>query len=98
MIDTEVLSMDNIILVLSPLFLGLLSIFIRSGKGSILIAGFNTASKEEKNKYDVKGLCEFVSNLLFLIAGMLIFRACTILFKIGNFDNIIGIGIVVIVL
>ena len=35
----------------------LMTITFFSGKGSALIAGFNTMSEEEKSKYDVKKLC-----------------------------------------
>ncbi|MDR0373340.1 MAG: DUF3784 domain-containing protein [Nitrososphaerota archaeon] len=38
--------------------------FLLKGKGSFLIAGYNTMSKEEKEKYDTKGLCRFVGWLL----------------------------------
>lgn len=47
-----------------------LGVVIRFGKASWLIAGYNTSSKDEKEKYDVKALCRFVSNLLFVIAAI----------------------------
>lgn len=34
-----------------------LSIILLSGRGSFLIAGYNTADKEEKARYDEKKLC-----------------------------------------
>ena len=37
--------------------LAIISIIFLTGHGSGLIAGYNTASKEEKDKYDVKKLC-----------------------------------------
>ena len=37
-----------------------ISIILLFGKGSFLIAGFNTAGKEEKGKYNVKKLCRVV--------------------------------------
>lgn len=37
-----------------------ISIVLLMGKGSFLIAGFNTANKEEKEKYNVKRLCRIV--------------------------------------
>ena len=40
--------------------LAIMSIVLLAGKGSFLIAGFNTASKEVKQKYDVKRLCRVV--------------------------------------
>lgn len=63
-----------------------------------MISGYNTSSREEKEKYDIKALCAFVSNLLFLIAGMLIFRAVTIYLRIANLDNVIVIGFILIII
>lgn len=37
--------------------LAVISIILISGHGSGLIAGYNTASKKEKEKYDAKKLC-----------------------------------------
>lgn len=37
-----------------------LSILLLTGRGSFLIAGYNTASKEEKAKYQEKRLCRVV--------------------------------------
>ena len=37
--------------------LALMSIILLSGRGAGLIAGYNTASKEEKSKYDGRKLC-----------------------------------------
>lgn len=48
------------------LFLGL--VFSR-GKGAFLIAGYNTASREEKAKYDEKALCRCMGKLMFALAG-----------------------------
>lgn len=44
---------------------------ILSGKGDFLIAGYNTASAEEKQKTDVKRLRALVGGLSFLIAAIL---------------------------
>lgn len=38
------------------------------GKGTSLIAGYNTASPEEKAKYDEKKLCKAMSRLMFVLA------------------------------
>jgi putative Mn2+ efflux pump MntP len=40
------------------------SIFLLAGRGSFLIAGFNTMSKEEKEKYDKEALCKFMGKIL----------------------------------
>ena len=39
------------------------------GKGAFLIAGYNTASAEEKAQYDEKKLCRAVSKLMFALAA-----------------------------
>jgi uncharacterized membrane protein len=36
---------------------GILSVVLLSGKGGFLIAGYNTARKEDKGKYNEKKLC-----------------------------------------
>lgn len=54
----------------------ILSIVLLSGHGSGLLAGYNTASKEEKEKYNIKKLCRVVGigmsimSLLLLIMGL----------------------------
>lgn len=50
------------------LFLVLGIVFL-NGKGSFLIAGYNTASKAEKEKIDEKKLCRYMGKLMFLFAG-----------------------------
>ncbi len=59
---------NNIIdIVISGIFsLGIIimSIFLLSGRGGILIAGFNTMSKEEQDKYDKVALCRFMGKIL----------------------------------
>ncbi len=50
-----------------------LGIVLRSGRGAFLISGYNMLSQEQKAKYDEKGLCRFVGNMLFVIALIIIF-------------------------
>ncbi len=47
----------------------LLGMVFSRGKGAFLIAGYNTASKEEKAKYDEKTLCRCMGKLMFALAG-----------------------------
>lgn len=47
--------------------LTLFSIILLSGKGSFLIAGYNTASQERKEKYNEKKLCKSVGVMLSII-------------------------------
>ena len=48
-----------------------ISILLLLGKGSFLIAGFNTASNEQKSKYNVKRLCRIVGGGTSLLTIML---------------------------
>ena len=54
----------------------IISIFLLSGHGSWLISGYNTASKEEKAKYNEKKLCKTtgfgmaVITVLILVMGL----------------------------
>ena len=41
-------------------FMAVLSIVLLSGHGSGLIAGYNTATEEEKGQYDEKKLCRVI--------------------------------------
>lgn len=60
------------------LFLAILGIYMMiTGHGSFLVAGYNTMSKEEKEKYDDKALCRFVGKFLIMV-GLI-----TVLFAIG---------------
>ena len=47
----------------------LLGVVFSMGRGAFLIAGYNTASKAEKAKYDEKALCRFMGKLMFALAG-----------------------------
>ena len=49
-------------------FFVILGIILSIGKGSFLIAGFNTMSKEEKEKYDSISLSKFMGKFMFIIA------------------------------
>ena len=47
----------------------LLGVVFSLGKGAFLIAGYNTASRAEKARYDEKALCRFMGKLMFVLAG-----------------------------
>jgi hypothetical protein len=65
-------------IVIATLFI-VLAIILLMGKGDKLIAGYNTASEEEKQKVDIKRLRLVVAILLMITAGYV----CTLPF-IGN--------------
>ena len=47
-------------------------IFIKYGKMYFLIAGYNTMSKEEKEKYDIEGIATVFKNVMFGMAFIII--------------------------
>ncbi|MCC0679642.1 DUF3784 domain-containing protein [Clostridioides sp. ES-S-0005-03] len=49
----------------------ILSILLFNGKGSMLLAGYNTMSDKEKARYDVKKLCRSSSIVTFIVSIML---------------------------
>lgn len=53
----------------------ILSIILISGHGSGLVAGYNTAPKEEKEKYDEKKLCKVVGYGMAVIAILVLIMA-----------------------
>ncbi len=56
-----------ITLLLIGLFIGLGIVFI-NGKGSFLIAGFNTIAPEENETYDTIALCKFMGKMMFALS------------------------------
>lgn len=68
---------DFVIWIVFVLFL-ILSIVLLTGRGSWLIAGYNTASEEEKNKYDEKKLCRITG------AGMSVITVMVLVMALGE--------------
>ena len=72
-----------------------LSIVLISGHGSWLISGYNTASKEEKAKYNEKKLCRTMGIGMSIIAILLLIMG---LFEnfLSAFFIYIAVGIIVV--
>ena len=47
----------------------LLGLLFSSGRGADLIAGYNTLSAREKEKYDKKKLCKAMAKLMFVLGA-----------------------------
>jgi hypothetical protein len=41
-----------------------MALLLLTGRGSFLIAGYNTMSKEKKAQYDTKALCKFIGKII----------------------------------
>lgn len=79
-----------------------ISILMLSGKGGWLIAGYNTASEEEKNKYDEKKLSRVTGVGMSLITVMVFVMAlfedvlpATFVYIFGAFVAVVSITIIV---
>ena len=62
-----------IVLLFVPVLLLVMGIIILIGKGDNLIAGYNTAPKEERAEYDIKRLRGLIGGLLIVLAPMTFF-------------------------
>lgn len=66
-----------IVLIIITAILLIVGIVILVGKGDNLMAGYNTASKKEREEYDVK-------RLRYLVGGLLIIQAPMTFFLLGE--------------
>jgi hypothetical protein len=81
----------NIFAFIIPLPLFILGVILRLGKGSFLISGYNTSSKEEKEKYDEVALCKFIGDFLILVSGI---QLIIVVAGVLNFDYFIHLIII----
>ena len=84
----------HIIFICLFIFLGIL---FSLGKGAGLIAGYNTASSEEKAQYDEKKLCRYMGKFMFSLAAGWCIIASSAIFKL-RFLFWIGSGVIIILL
>ncbi len=61
-----------IVLIIVAAILLIMGIIILVGKGDNLIAGYNTASKEEKAQYNIKRLRGLIGGILVVLAPMML--------------------------
>lgn len=69
-IKTKVVFVLIIGLIIAGVFAAL-GVLFSTGRGSFLIAGYNTSPKEEKAKTDVTALCKFMGKFMFTFAAIL---------------------------
>lgn len=72
--------MEIFVMLIVILFFFIIGIVFSNGKGAFLIAGYNTMSKEEKDKYDTVALCKSMGKLMFSLCGSMIFWLLAIIF------------------
>ena len=60
-----------VVLIIVAALLVIMGIVILAGKGDNLIAGYNTASKKEREEYDIKRLRLLIGGFLIVLAPML---------------------------
>ena len=77
-----------VFLVIAAVFIVLGAIF-GAGKGANLIAGYNTASHEEKDKHNEKKLLKAMSVFMFVLAGCFLVSALS---QVLNVKPLIWIG------
>lgn len=58
------------------LLLFIIGIFIRWKKVTWLISGYNTASKEQKETYDIDKLCYYMGNFIFVLGVIWFLISC----------------------
>lgn len=61
-----------IVLIIVAAILVIMGIIILIGKGDNLIAGYNTASKEERSQYNIKRLRGLIGGILVVLAPMML--------------------------
>lgn len=89
------------ILILTFLIMGILLLM---GKGSWLIAGYNTMSEKEKKKYDEKKMCKAVGAFNLLVAfllSVLLYLICKIengKMPDGDLTRLVWIGLTIIII
>ena len=71
----------------------ILAILLLHGKGASLIAGYNTMTKEEKEKYDSKALCKSTGKLMLSLVFCISLMLASEIFSLSFLRIIGGIGI-----
>ncbi|MDD7078185.1 MAG: DUF3784 domain-containing protein [Lachnospiraceae bacterium] len=77
----DISSGPNWIIWVVGIILAIFSIILLTGRGANLIAGYNTASKEKKDKYNAKRLSRVFGSGIAVITGLV--------FAMGIFENVL---------
>lgn len=79
-----------IMMFFAPIILFLFAIIISTGKANFLIAGYNTASKEEKSKIDEKALSKFMGKFLFVLGLIQLIIPIAKIAEISDFSALLA--------
>lgn len=72
-----------------PIILWILAIVLSTGKANFLIAGYNTASKEEKANINEKALSKFMGKFLFILGLIQLVIPIARIIEISNFKLVL---------
>lgn len=86
-----------LIFLLPAALLVLLGWLIKYRQVTWLISGYNTASKKEKERYDIDKLCKYMGNFIFILASILLMVAIGGIVFARYIDKIISVGFCVFV-
>lgn len=73
-----------------------LGIVFSLGKGSLLIAGFNTLPEEEKGKYNVVALCKFMGKMTFALSFSVVLWLISVIYEM-NWLLYFGIALFIVI-
>lgn len=71
---------------LGTIILWVLALILSTGKANFLIAGYNTSSKEEQEKYDGKALSKYMAKLCFVLGIIMLAVPLSDVLNIGSFN------------
>ena len=88
-----------VVLVILALVFAVMGILVLVGKGDNLIAGYNTASREEREQIDLKRLRGLVGGLLIVLAPlMILLLGNETMASAGSFGAIVFVLCIVVVI
>ena len=64
-----------------------------TGRGSFLIAGYNTMPTKEKEKYDSKALCKFIGKYIAFVGLMTVLFAVALTIGITNDSSLLWVTV-----
>lgn len=88
-----------VVLVILALVFAVMGILVLVGKGDNLIAGYNTASREEREQIDIKRLRGLIGGLLIVLAPlMILLLGNETMASAGSFGAIVFVLCIVVVI